>query len=174
MEPHMAAQRNQNFLFATTEGHSSDIGTTEFWGSHLGPQQQRLNGAPSKLSPFLSLGWGKRDGDEHGPHYRSCATEWGWREGENRPPYKRPKAIVQANPKTQLDCQPTFHTERKPVAGIIWRGTRGPRRAREPHHNNPYSSKNLESRRGVVHICLPGRAWPTLPLMRYRVGTERR
>ena len=59
MEPHMAAQRNQNFLFATTEGHSSDIGTTEFWGSHLGPQQQRLNGAPSKLSPFLSLGWAR-------------------------------------------------------------------------------------------------------------------
>ena len=47
----------------------------------------------------------------------------------------------------------------------------GPIRAREPHHNNPYS---LESRRGVAHICLPGRAWPTLPLMRYRVGMERR
>ena len=200
--------------------------------------------------------------DEHGQHYRSCATEWGWREDENRPPYKRPKAIVQANPKAQLYCQPTFHTERKPVAGIIWRGTRGPRRAREPHHNrpqelgeqkgscshmppgtsmanitahalpsgdgekmkighpkndprpsfrrtrkhnsianppftrkenlslvssggaqggpirarephhnNPYS---LERRRGVAHICLPGRAWPTLPLMRYRVGMERR
>ena len=179
MEPHMAAQRNQNFLFATTEGHSSDIGTTEFWGSHLGPQQQRLNGAPSKLSPFLSLGWARGTGmsmahttahalpsgdgekvkighptndprpsfrrtrkhnsianppftrkenlslvssggargdqdepgshtttthtaprtwrakgelftyasrDEHGQHYRSCATEWGWREDENRPP----------------------------------------------------------------------------------------
>ena len=68
---------------------------------------------------------GERDGDEHGPHYRSCATECGWREGENRPPYKRPKAVVQANTKTQLDCQPTFHAERKPVAGITWRGTRG-------------------------------------------------
>ena len=65
--------------------------------------------------------------DEPGQHYRSCATEWGWREDENRPPYKRPKAIVQANPKTQLDHQPTFHTERKPIPGIIWRGTRGPR-----------------------------------------------
>ena len=116
--------------------------------------------------------------DEHGRHYRSCATEWGWREDENRPPYKRPKAIVQANVKTQLDYQPTLHTERKPAAGIILRGTtrgdkdeprshskhykatrlpthlshgkknsrwyhlegndtRGPRRAREPHHNNP-------------------------------------
>ena len=40
-------------------------------------------------------------------------------------PYKRPKAIVQANAKTQLDYQPTFHTERKTVAGIIWRGARG-------------------------------------------------
>ena len=61
--------------------------------------------------------------DEHGRHYRSCATEWGWREDENRPPYKRPKAIVRANAKTQLDYQPTFHTERKTAAGIIWRGT---------------------------------------------------
>jgi len=26
--------------------------------------------------------------DEHGGHYRSCATEWGWREDENQPPYK--------------------------------------------------------------------------------------
>ena len=50
----------------------------------------------------------------------------------------------------------------------------GPGRAREPHHNSPYSSKNLESRRGIVHICLPRRAWPTLPLMHYRVGMERR
>jgi hypothetical protein len=56
---------------------------------------------------------------ETGQHYRSCATEWGWREDENRPPYRRPKAIVQANAKTQLNYQPTFHTERKPVAGII-------------------------------------------------------
>jgi len=61
--------------------------------------------------------------DEHGRHYRSCATEWGRREDENRPPYERPRAIVRANAKTQLDYQPTFHTERKPAAGIIWRGT---------------------------------------------------
>jgi len=211
--------------------------------------------------------------DEHGRHYRSCATEWGWREDENRPPYKRPKAIVRANAKTQLDYQPTFHTERKPAAGIILRGTtrgdqdepgshttttlkqlqglgaqkgnysrmpprmsmaditahalssgdgektkishptndprpsfgqtrktqldyqptfhterktvagiiwRGPRgrgtktsqggTPQQPVHN----SKNLESRRVIVHICLPGQAWPTLPLMRYRVGMERR
>ena len=61
--------------------------------------------------------------DEHGRHYRSCATEWGWREDENRPPYKRPNAIIRANAKTQLDYQTTFHMERKPAAGIIWRGT---------------------------------------------------
>ena len=24
--------------------------------------------------------------DEHGRHYRSCATEWGWKEDENQPP----------------------------------------------------------------------------------------
>jgi len=46
--------------------------------------------------------------------------------------------------------------------------------AREPHHNNPYYSKNLERKMGIIHICLPGRAWPTLLLMCYRVGMERR
>ena len=171
MEPHMAAQRNQNFLFATTEGHSSDIGTTEFWGSHLGPQQQRLNGAPSKLSPFLSLGWGKRDGDEHGPHYRSCATEWGWREGENRPPYKRPKAIVQARTRKHNSIANPPFTRKENLSLVSSGGARGDQ---DEPGNNPYSSKNLESRRGVVHLCLPGRARPTLPLMRYRVGMERR
>jgi len=64
--------------------------------------------------------------DEHGRHYRSCATEWGWREDENWPPYKRPESIVLENAKTQLDYQPTFHTKRKTVTGIIWRGTGGP------------------------------------------------
>jgi hypothetical protein len=61
--------------------------------------------------------------DKHVQHYRSCATEWAWREDENRTPYKRPEAIVLANAKTQLHYQPTFHTERKPAAGIILRGT---------------------------------------------------
>ena len=57
METHMVAHPNQNSLFTTTEGHNSDIGTTEFWGFHLGPQQRGgLKGAPSKLSTFLSLG----------------------------------------------------------------------------------------------------------------------
>jgi len=210
--------------------------------------------------------------DEHGLHYCSCATEWGLREDENRPPYKRPKAIVQENAKTQLDYQPTFHTERKPAAGIIWRGTtRGDQDEPGSHttttlrqlqglgeqmgncsrmppgtsmaditahalpsgdgekmkighptndprplfgqtrkHNsitnppftrkeNPllvssggarhegaktsqgatpqqpiHNSKDLESRRGIDHTCLRGRAWPTLPLMHYRVGMERR
>ena len=45
--------------------------------------------------------------DEHGQHYRSCATEWVWREDEDRPPYKRPKAILEANPKNQLNYQPS-------------------------------------------------------------------
>ena len=57
MEPHMVAQPNQNFLFATTEGHDSDIGTTKFWGFDLGPQQQRLKGALSKILTFLLFGW---------------------------------------------------------------------------------------------------------------------
>jgi len=35
-------------------------------------------------------------------------------------------------------------------------GHMGLGRAREPHQNNPYNSKNLESRRGIVHICLLG------------------
>jgi len=35
----------------------------------------------------------------------------------------------------------------------------------QPIHN----SKNLESRRGIIHICLSGQAWPTLPLMRYDI-----
>jgi len=39
---------------------------------------------------------------------------------------------------------------------------------------NPYNSQNLEQKGNIVHICLRGRAWPTLPLMRYRVGMERR
>jgi hypothetical protein len=51
--------------------------------------------------------------DKHGQHYRSCATEWVWREDENRTPYKRPKAILEANPKNQLNYQPTFHTKSK-------------------------------------------------------------
>src|ERR1700728_1004444 len=64
--------------------------------------------------------------NEHGQHYLSCATEWGWREDENRPPYKRPKAIVQATPKTQLDCQPTFHTEEN-MSLVSSGGARGDR-----------------------------------------------
>jgi len=109
-----------------------------------------------------------------GHHYRSCATEWRWREDENRPPYKWPKPIIQANLEKQLNYQPTFRTKRKPVTCIIWMGTRGPGQAREPHHNNPYNSKNLERSRGIIHIWLLGWAWPTLPLMCYRVGMERR
>ena len=70
---------------------------------------------------------------EPGRHYRSCATEWGWREDEYQPPYKRPKAIVRANAKTQLEYQPTFHTKRKTVARITWRGTGGPSPVRWYH-----------------------------------------
>ena len=57
METHMVAHPNQNSLFTTTEGHNSDIGTTEFCGFHLGLQQRTFKGVPSKLSIFLSLGW---------------------------------------------------------------------------------------------------------------------
>ena len=77
--------------------------------------------------------------------------------------------------KPPLESSGGARGDQVPFAGIIWRGTKGPSQAREPHHNNPYTnSKDLESRRGIVHICLPGRAWPALPLMRYRVGMERR
>ena len=99
-------------LFTTTEGHDSDKRTMELWGSHLGPQQRGAQRSTEQTLKVLIVGMGKRERDEHGPHYRSCATEWGWREDENRPPYKRPKAILQENPKTQLDYQPTFHTKR--------------------------------------------------------------
>jgi len=37
-----------------------------------------------------------------------------------------PRPSLGKTQKTQLDYQPTFHTERKTVAGIIWRGTGGP------------------------------------------------
>ena len=113
MEPHMAAQPNQNSLFITTEGHDSDIGMTKFWGFHLGPQQRGAQRITAQTFNILIVGMGKRDGDEHGPHYHSCATEWGWGEDENQPPYKQPKAIIWANVKTQLDYQPTFHTKKK-------------------------------------------------------------
>jgi len=52
-------------------------------------------------------------------------------------------------------------------------GHEGLGRAREPHHNNPYNSKDMERKRLIVHICLPGWAWPTLPLMCYWVGMEK-
>jgi len=82
MEPHMVSEPNKNFLFTTTEVHNSDIGIMEFRGFHLGPQQRRLKGALRKLN--ISIIWmGTRDGDKHGQHYHSCATEWGWREDEN-------------------------------------------------------------------------------------------
>jgi hypothetical protein len=68
--------------------------------------------------------------------------------GDNRPPYKRPKAIVQANVKTQLDYQPTFHTERKPVAGIIWRGTRGTRTSQGATPQQPIQLQELGERKG--------------------------
>jgi len=85
----------------TREPHHNNPYTT--------PRTWRVEG---ELSTYASR-------DEHGRHYLSCATEWGWREDENRPRYKRPEAIVQANAKTQLDYGPTFHRERKTVAGII-------------------------------------------------------
>ena len=75
-------------LFTTTEGHDSDKRTMELWGSHLGPQQRGAQRSTEQTLNILIVGMGKRERDEHGPHYRSCATEWGWREDENRPPYK--------------------------------------------------------------------------------------
>ena len=73
--------------------------------------------------------------DEHGRHYRSCATKWGWREDENRPPYKRPKAILQANAKTQIYYKPTFHAKQKD------KGEPGKRTARRC--TKPTSGHNL-------------------------------
>ena len=88
METHMVAHPNQNSLFTTTEGHNSDIGTTEFWGFHLGPQQRGAQRSTEQTFNILIIGMRKRVSDEHGPHYCSCATEWGWREDKNWPPYK--------------------------------------------------------------------------------------
>ena len=160
MEPQMAAQPNQNSLFATTDGHDSDIGNDVVLGlpsrtrnneASKEPRDNSITNPPFTRKgnlPLVSSGGARGDQDEReshttkahtaprtwraegelftyasqaetGQHYRSCATEWGWREDENRPPYKRPKAVVQANAKTQLNYQPTFHMERKPVAGII-------------------------------------------------------
>ena len=115
------------------------------WRGTRGPRRGR---EPHHNNPYTTPRTWRKEGelltyasrDEHGRHYRSCATEWGWREDENRPPYKRPRVIVWENVKTQLDYQPTFQTERKVVAGIIWRGKRGPRKTREPHYNNPYTT----------------------------------
>ena len=42
------------------------------------------------------------------------------------------------------------------------------------HTTTTHTTPKNGSRRGIVHICLPGQAWTTLPLMRYRVGVERR
>jgi len=83
MEPHMATQPNQNSLFATTEGHNSDIGTTRVLGLPSGTTTTRAQRSAEKTLNILIIGMGKGDGDEHGPHYHSCATEWGWREDEN-------------------------------------------------------------------------------------------
>jgi len=132
--------------------------------AHTTPRTWRVEG-----ELFTYASWDKR-----GQHYRSCAIEWGWREDENWPPYQLPKAIVQASPKKQLNYQPTFHMDRKLVTCIIWMGTRGLRRAQKPHHKSAYNSKNLESKREIVHICLTGRGWPTLHLICYQVGMERR
>jgi hypothetical protein len=88
MEPQMAAQPNQNSLFATTEGHDSDIGNDGVLGLPSGTATTKAQRSAEKTFNILIVGMGKRDGDEHGPHYRSCATERGWREDENRPPFK--------------------------------------------------------------------------------------
>jgi len=90
-------------------------------GSHTTTTHTQLQGLGEEKGNCQHMPPGTSMAD----HYRSCTTEWGWREDENRQPYKRPKAIVQANTKTQLDYQPTFHMKRKIVSGIIWRGTRG-------------------------------------------------
>ena len=145
MEPHMAAQRNQNFLFATTEGHSSDIGTTEFWGSHLGPQQQRLNGAPTKLSPFLSLGWARGTGMSMA-HTTAHALPSG--DGEKMKighPKNDPRPSFRRTRKHNSIANPPF-TRKENLSLVSSGGAQGgPIRAREPQHNNPYS---LGSRRG--------------------------
>ena len=63
MEPQTAAQPTQNSLFAITEGHDSDIGTTEFWGFRLGPpQQQGAQRSAEKTFNILIVGMGKRNG----------------------------------------------------------------------------------------------------------------
>jgi hypothetical protein len=41
------------------------------------------------------------------------------------------------------------------------------------HTQQPIQFRQTRSEGEIVHICLQGRAWPTLPLMCYRVGMER-
>jgi len=70
---------------------------------------------------------------------------------------------------------PPFTRKEKPSL-VSSGGARGNQDEPGSHTTTTHTQvqENLESRRGIVHICLPGRAWPTLPLMRYRVGMERR
>jgi uncharacterized protein YodC (DUF2158 family) len=62
------------------EGHAGDQDEqgSHTTTAHTAPRTWRAEG---ELFTYASQ-------DEHGQHYRSCATEWGWREDENRPPYK--------------------------------------------------------------------------------------
>jgi hypothetical protein len=122
--------RKGNLLLVSSEGARGDQDEpgSHTTTAHTAPRTWR---AERELFTYASQA-------EPGQNYRSCATEWGWREDENRPPYKRPKAIVQANAKTQLNYQPTFHTERNPVAGIIWS-------LNEPPHTRP--ARTTETKR---------------------------
>ena len=43
---------------------------------------------------------------------------------------------------------------------------------KEPHRATSSNSEDTERKGNSFHICLPGQAWPTLPLMRYRVGMD--
>ena len=80
MEPHMAAQPNQNPLFATTDGHDSDIGNDVVLGlpsrtrNNEGSKEPRDNSitnppfTPKGNLPLVSSGGARGDQDERGSH----------------------------------------------------------------------------------------------------------
>jgi len=67
--------------------------------------------------------------------------------------------------------------KREEVNNIAKSQHRRSQRASKGHESDigdrPVVSRSHTERKGnSFHICLPGQAWPTLPLMRYRVGMD--
>ena len=69
-------------------------------------------------------------------------------------PTNNPRPSFGQTQKTQLDYQPTFHTKRKTVTGIIWRGTRGPSPVRWYHLEGHEGTKSSHTTK--THTQLQG------------------